>query len=213
MHMQSILHCTVLTALYVIVNFIVFALEQSTVYRGIGCLLACCVVRSRFSVPLVSPVLSLDCWLHLISSGFQVWITKATECAVYCGYFQSIDFHLGLRLSFGSVRVHIVDECACAYYYYYYYSAFWAHNQQTKSQYSALARHIPFLNLSSSIFLSSRFIIKQLRWSFFNLNSLNLNSRKNRTIQTNEIENVAAKTNASSMGYVINQLAMQTNFG
>lgn len=62
-------------------------------------LLACllCVVNSCRSIWFSPPLnlLSHHCWLHLISSGFQVWITKATECAVYCGYFQSIDFHLG----------------------------------------------------------------------------------------------------------------------
>lgn len=44
--------------------------------------------------------------LYLISSGFQVWITKATECAVYCGYFQSIDFHLGPACNTQPEREH-----------------------------------------------------------------------------------------------------------
>lgn len=181
MHMQSILQCA---ALYVIVNFIVFALEQSTMCRGIGCLLArsftCCVVRSRFSMLLVSLVLSQFALSRLLAPFDIKWFSSLNYKSHWvCGllwlfsvYWFSLQLGIELRLR---VRVHIV--CVRARTTITTTALFERTINRPKANMdSALARHIPFLNLSSSFFLSSRclvsrFIIKQLSWSFFNVST------------------------------------------
>lgn len=162
MHMQSILQCT---ALYVIVNFIVFALEQSTIYRGIGCLfvrsLACLLCRSIwFSMLLVPPSLSI-CALSIVGSiwyqvVFKFELRKPLSVRFIVVIFSLLIFTWARRLSFGLSSVHCF-VCVSANYYDYF-SAFWARtiNRPKANMDSASARRIPFLNLSSSFFPNFR---------------------------------------------------------